>query len=451
MKKYFHLGLAIWTIGILTGCNSLENGELTGVRGRERWTEPAPFGMNYIKGGSFNIGPNDQEISTSNTPSKTVTVAAFWMDDTEITNNEYRQFVQWVRDSIARTLLSEQFPEFLISEDRQGNALELPKINWKEKIEWENPDYTEALLPLYVPENERFFNKKEIDSRKLIYEHSWIDLKQAARRVNRYDYATQSYHGTVINVKGEEEQIQNRSSFMMKDQTPIFPDTLCWIHDYTFSYNEPLTTRYFWHPAFDNYPLVGIAWKQAKAFCHWRTKIYNDYLSGLKEATVYDYRLPTEVEWEYASRGKRQLSMYPWGGYYSREQNGDFKGNFKPLRGNYIEDGSLTPIEVASYHTNDFGLYDMAGNVAEWTSSAYDESAYMYVNDFNPDFEYNAREDDAPAMKRKVIRGGSWKDITYYLQAATRSYEYQDTAKSYIGFRCVRSVLCNEFYVPSEQ
>lgn len=443
MKKYLPYGLMIWSFALFTACNSLQNGELTGVDGRERWIEPAPYGMTYIKSGSFNIGPNDEEISLGNTPSKTVSIDAFWMDDTEITNNEYRQFVYWVRDSIARSLLAEQFPEFLISEDRKGNALDYPHLNWEEKIEWDNPDYKEALLPLYVADPERFFNKKELDARKLIYEYRWIDLKQAARKVNSYDYATQSYHGTTVNAQGEVEQVQNRSSFMMRDQTPIFPDTLCWIRDFTFSYNEPLATRYFWHPAFDDYPLVGIAWKQAKAFCHWRTKIYNDYIAGHGDATVYDYRLPTEVEWEYAARGDKQLSMYPWGGYYAREQKGDLKANFKPRRGNYIEDGSLTTIEVATYDSNDYGLYDMAGNVAEWTSSAFDESAYSYINDFNPDFQYDARPDDAPALKRKVIRGGSWKDISYYLQTSTRSYEYQDTAKSYIGFRCVRSVLCN--------
>jgi len=235
----------------------------------------------------------------------------------------------------------------------------------------------------------------------------------------------------------------------MSDQTPVFPDTLCWIRDFTFSYNEPLATRYFWHPAFDDYPVVGVAWKQAKAFCNWRTKLHDDFLSGRKEATLHDYRLPTEVEWEYAARGDRQLSMFPWGGYYTRDQEGTFKANFKPLRGNYAEDGSMTTIKVGSYDPNEFGLYDMAGNVAEWTVSAFDESAYMYINDFNPDFEYNAKADDAPAMKRKVIRGGSWKDISTYLQVATRSYEYQDTAKSYIGFRCVRTSFCTDLHVPT--
>jgi len=446
MKKLFSIGLVILAIFTLSSCNKSGNGELTGVKGRGKWFEPTPYGMTFIHRGSFNLGPSDQDITASQTPAKTVSVDAFWMDDTEITNNEYRQFIQWVRDSIARTMLSEQFPEFMNSEDRKGNPIDPPRINWREKLDWSNPDYTEVLAPMYIPENERFFKKKEIDSRKLFYDYQWIDLKQAARRVNMYNYETQSYSGgSFTDIKGEEKAVENRSSFIFGKQTPIYPDTLAWIRDFTFSYNEPLATRYFWHPGFDDYPVVGITWDQAKAFCHWRTKLHNDFLSSQREATLQDYRLPTEVEWEYAARGDHQSSMYPWGGYYTRQQDGTFLANFKPLRGNYVEDGGMATMKVGSYEANDFGLYDMAGNVAEWTGDAYDESSYMYINDFNPKFEYNAKPGDAPAMKRKVIRGGSWKDISSYLQVSTRSYEYQDTTKSYIGFRCVRSSFGNEF------
>jgi formylglycine-generating enzyme required for sulfatase activity len=98
-------------------------------------------------------------------------------------------------------------------------------------------------------------------------------------------------------------------------------------------------------------------------------------------------------------------------------------------------------MKVGSYYMNEYCLFDMAGNVAEWTSNAYFESAYDYINDLNPNFEYNASKDDPRVMKRKVIRGGSWKDIANFIQVSTRSYEYQDTAKSYIGFRCVRSTF----------
>jgi formylglycine-generating enzyme len=445
MKRLFSIGLVLLMIVTLSSCNKSGNGELTGVKGRGKWFEPTPYGMTFVHRGSFNLGPNDQDVLASSTPVKTVSVDAFWMDDTEITNNEYRQFVFWVRDSIARTLLSEQFPEFMNSEDRRGNPIDPPRINWKEKLDWNNTDYKEALEPMYVPENERFFKKKEIDSRKLFYAYHWIDLKQAARRENMYNYDTQSYKGTYVDSKGEVKPIENRASFIFSNQINVYPDTLCWIRDFTFSYNEPWATRYFWHPGFDDYPVVGVTWVQAKAFCNWRTKYLNDYLSGRREAALQDYRLPTEVEWEYAARGDRQASMYPWGSYYTREKDGTFMANFKPLRGNYVEDGGMATMKVGSYDANDFGLYDMAGNVAEWTGDAFDESAYTYVNDFNPKFEYNARANDPPAMKRKVIRGGSWKDIATFLQVSTRSFEYQDTTKSYIGFRCVRSSFGNEF------
>jgi formylglycine-generating enzyme required for sulfatase activity len=83
----------------------------------------------------------------------------------------------------------------------------------------------------------------------------------------------------------------------------------------------------------------------------------------------------------------------------------------------------------------------MAGNVSEWTANAYDESAYTFMHDMNPDYKYNAKPTDPPALKRKVIRGGSWKDIGFFLQVGQRSFEYQDTTKSYIGFRNVRSYL----------
>ena len=91
----------------------------------------------------------------------------------------------------------------------------------------------------------------------------------------------------------------------------------------------------------------------------------------------------------------------------------------------------------------------MAGNVAEWTSNAFDESAFSYTHDLNMDYHYNAEnwedrsleEDINEVMKRKVIRGGSWKDVAYFVQNSTRTFEYQDTAKCYIGFRCAVDFL----------
>ena len=445
MKKLLLIAVVIWSALGFSGCSKSGNGELVGVQNRPKWRETQPYGMVYIRRGSFNIGPSDQDASMSGVPTKTVSQEAFWMDDTEITNNEYRQFVNWVRDSTARKMLGDQYPEFLNTEDRDGNPIDPPTLNWREKIDWEDVDYQMAMQDLYMPENERFFGKKEIDTRKLIYEYWWIDLQQAAKRSNSYNFDDQRYEGNVYDIDGQLIPITNRSSFIMQDQVHVYPDTLTWIRDFTYSYNEPLATRYFWHPGFDDYPVVGVTWKQAEAFCNWRTKIQSDFLSMKGEPELQVYRLPTEVEWEYAARGGKNFSMFPWGGYYTRDDDGVFLANFKPLRGNYVEDGGIASMKVGSYDPNEYGLYDMAGNIAEWTSTAFDEAGYNYFGDLNATFTYNARPDDPPVMKRKVIRGGSWKDISSYIQVSTRNYEYQDTTKSYVGFRCVRSTFGEEF------
>ena len=419
MKRFISFSALIALIA--SSCGSYSNGELTGVPGRDRYFEPDPFGMVFVPQGSYNMGQNDQDVSwAQNNYTRTVSVEAFWMDETEVTNNEYRQFVYWVRDSIIRRLLGEQLDDFIIAEDEYGNPIEPPAINWDEKFP---------------------FTRRELDSRKLMYEYYWVDLKQAARKENMYNFETQSYEGYTYNNLGERIEVVDRSAFVRRDVINVYPDTLCWIRDFTYSFNEPLARMYFWHPAYDNYPVVGVTWKQASAFCIWRTNFLNASLAQNGQPFVHDYRLPMESEWEYAARGGLDHSMYPWGGMYTRNRQGCFLANFKPLRGNYADDGGLTTLAVGNYQPNEFGLYDMAGNVAEWTASAYDESSYIFTHDLNPDYKYNALPNDPIVMKRKVLRGGSWKDIAYYLQNGTRSYEYQDTGKSYIGFRCVRTYL----------
>jgi gliding motility-associated lipoprotein GldK len=156
---------------------------------------------------------------------------------------------------------------------------------------------------------------------------------------------------------------------------------------------------------------------------------------------VQDYQLPLESQWEYAARGGLDLNMYPWGGPYTRNYKGCFLANFKPLRGNYIDDGNVYAGKVGSYEPNEYGLYDMSGNVAEWTRGAYHPSAYIFQHDLQPDYQYNATPQDPAVMKRKVIRGGSWKDIAYFLQTSSRDFEYQDSTKPYVGFRNVRAYI----------
>ena len=108
--------------------------------------------------------------------------------------------------------------------------------------------------------------------------------------------------------------------------------------------------------------------------------------------------------------------------------------NFKPVRGDYAADGALYTVEAKSYEPNDFNLYNMAGNVAEWTESSYFAESYEFVSTMNPNVSDRTNQ-------RKVVRGGSWKDVGYMLQVSTRDFEYADSARSYIGFRTVQDYM----------
>jgi sulfatase modifying factor 1 len=399
---------------VLSSCGlNSGNGELIGVQGRNAFKPFIPYGMVYIPSGSYHMGQSDQDIAYSQIAhNRQVTISAFYMDETEITNNEYRQFTRYVQDSIVRRLIGGEH----IVTDADGKE----NINWKVKLDYSDPAVIETMSELLFPEEERIFGKKEIDVKKLIYNAEWFDLREASDKANRD---------------------KSRTAFIKKDQVPVYPDTLCFLADFAYMMNEPMVEKYFWHPAYDEYPVVGVSWRQARAFCVWRSKMLEDYKVMQGDAPPNNFRMPTEAEWEYASRGGRIGADYPWGGPYIRNSKGCLMANFKPGRGNYVDDGGLQTVKVTSYFPNDYGLYNMAGNVAEWTSTAYDESANVFVHDLNPNYTYEAKPDDPEVLKRKTVRGGSWKDIGYFLQNGTRSYEYQDTAKSYIGFRCVMSYM----------
>ncbi|MBF0694913.1 MAG: gliding motility lipoprotein GldJ [Flavobacterium sp.] len=234
------------------------------------------------------------------------------------------------------------------------------------------------------------------------------------------------------------------------------PDTLVWRN--RLGYNETMTNNYLRHPAYAEYPVVGVNWIQAVEFSKWRTDRVNEktledqrylkkdakleasadktfstetYLNaptktfggdedivlkrgrkGQDSTNVYaqrtsglilpEYRLPTEAEWEYAAAadvGQREYNMYkgqkkyPWSGAYTRsgkrQVRGDQLANFKQGKGDYggiagwSDDGADITNKVKSYPANDFGLYDMAGNVAEWVADVYRPIVDDEASDFN--------------------------------------------------------------------
>ncbi|MCG8576803.1 MAG: SUMF1/EgtB/PvdO family nonheme iron enzyme [Flavobacteriales bacterium] len=223
----------------------------------------------------------------------------------------------------------------------------------------------------------------------------------------------------------------------------MLPDTMVWRSK--LAYNEPYVEYYLRHPAYRNYPIVGVSYNQAIAFCDWLSDRYNE-----RPDKIYNkvrFRLPTEKEWEYAARGGLELSLYPWGGPYVRNAKGDFlancqyfgesgicrdtlytkneKGEFEPISiyrvspssyymgvpGQLNDNGDVTAPAI-SYAPNAYGLYNMAGNVAEMV------------------------------MEEGVSCGGSWMDPAYYMQNHVRQYyKGKNSSSSKRGFRIVMEVI----------
>ena len=442
---------------VFVSCNK-SAGELVGIGNTGTFHEANPYGMIFVEGCSFMMGSNDQSVfGGANDKAINVTVDAFWMDETEITNDEYKQFVNWVKDSIAlRKLVIAGKDEYRKQFKNQSDdtSPEEARLNWKSKIPWnsKDEDVREILSSMYYDGNNLLSSRKQIDPTKLQYKYEWLNTDQAALPGNKFNVNTGAYYegararvdssyvdenGVIHNVTIT-KKLRSRRDLMSNRIVNVYPDTLCWLRDFQFAYNDPKMKMYFSHKGFSQYPVVGVSWEQAQAFCQWRTNLFNNTNS----VGGQDYRLPTEAEWEYAARGGRDLSLYPWGGNYVICYPGEgFRANFKPMRGSYSDDKGAETMKVGSFAPNNFGLYDMAGNVSEWTSTAWGGSSNMVVSDMNPNYQYNAKNDDPDVLKRKVVKGGSWKDIAYYLQCGVKTYEYQYESRSYIGFRCVRSLI----------
>jgi len=440
-------------------------GELTGVRGSS-WAESTPYGMVLVSRGAYDMGPSDSDsLWGIEANPKGVSIDAFWMDDTEITNSEYRQFVYWVRDSIIRERLADPAyggdETFKIEEDRYGDPIK-PYLNWKKPIPWKRPNEDEERAIQFVTYVHPITGVRGIDASKMNFKYEWFDQAEAAKRKYRLD-PNERVLNTDIQVNpdeiimiskdtayiDEEGRIVNQTitrplstlfDFYNSYIVNIYPDTTCWVNDFNNSYNEPYMRMYFSHSGYSDYPVVGVTWEQATAFCNWRTMFYRMGM-GTRSREIEPYRLPTEGEWEFAAREGKTTNKYPWDTDETQTAQGCFMANFKPGNGDYTQDGNLITSRVASYTPNRFGLYDMAGNVSEWTSTTYTESGSAIMNDLNPEYQYNAAKEDPYSIKKKVIKGGSWKDVGMFIRGDMRDYEYQNQPRSYVGFRCVRSQI----------
>ncbi|MFT5883829.1 MAG: sulfatase modifying factor 1 [Arcticibacterium sp.] len=279
------------------------------------------------------------------------------------------------------------------------------------------------------------------------------------------------------------------------------PDTTVW--SASMSFNDQYVDQYLRYPGFRMYPVVGVSWIQASDYSAWRTKVVNNEMAtddsggglklklpfgkkkkaaeGLAEAApvsdggratietgkvLPDYRLPTEAEWEYAAKAmigtqyndenQSNQRIYPWDGSSLRKDKGKNRGmmmaNFKRGRGDYagiagrLNDQNIITAEVYEFAPNDFGLYNMAGNVNEWVQDLYRPNSYADFNDLNP-IRRNDYQDEASLYDKnnfnslidnsqRVYKGGSWADVAYWLSPGTRRYIDQDSSTATIGFRC---------------
>ena len=455
MKKRFLITLILM---VLISCSKNDRGELVGKKANKFFADK-PFGMVLIPSGSYTMGPSNPNVLLDQNPSlKTVSIKAFYMDETEITNSEYRQFVNWVRDSVVRTELAIAAYNKIGEEIKEDDPLWdfMPIYNRVDEGD-EKTAYQE-----YLEEN--FKGELDIDD-KSTYRLNW-DTKLIWERT---DYPDANYAAVLEGGIGPDLLNDYNGYFFPADSTPnglkafktkkikynsrefnseknrwneymeieIYPDTTVWYRDFSFSYNEPMHNDYFWHDAYSEYPVVGVSWEQAKAFAHWRTFYKNQHQRKAKKniQLVSDFRLPTEAEWEYAARGGLERAEYPWGGPYTYDDKGCFLANFKPERGDYIADQILYTAEAESYWPNDYGLFNMSGNVSEWTDSNYEKSSKDFVSGLNPNVAGNEKN------QRKVVRGGSWKDVAHFLKVSSRDYELQNKKRSYIGFRTVQSYM----------
>ncbi|MCR5314059.1 MAG: SUMF1/EgtB/PvdO family nonheme iron enzyme [Bacteroidaceae bacterium] len=440
---------------------SATGGEVTGVGGLAI-SEPAPYGMVLVKRGSLKMGTeNSDSLWGKNMPSREISVDAFWMDEKEVTNAMYRQFVYWVRDSIIRERLADPNyggdDTYKIDVDKDDNPIK-PYLNWNKAIP-RNPDDDQQRAIESVYTYHPFTGEKMLDAKQLNYRYEVFDYVNAAKRKYRLDPSERNLN-TDVEVNEDDVVMISKDTAYVDDNgvihretitrplssywdfvntyiVNVYPDTTCWINDFQNAENEIYMRLYFTHANYNDYPVVGVNWEQANAFCNWRTDFL---LRGLGPAAkfIQRYRLPTEAEWEYAARGKDGNEL-PWEQNAVASEKGCYFANFKPDRGNYTKDGNLITSKTCIYSANSNGLYDMAGNVAEWTSTVYTEAGVLSMSDMNPTLTYNAAKEDPYALKKKSVRGGSWKDPESYIKSAWRTSEYQNVGRSYIGFRCVRS------------
>ena len=421
----------------------------------------APPGMVYVPGGSTII--RYSQSSTDSNAVKKVSLSSFFIDKTECTNQQFRQFTEWVIDSVAicEYLKDDSyFKEIPGADSTVKRHIDWTKVNHKKIWTSTDPDVMEKLKPMRDENGEI---KKEM------YNFTFKYLKA---------------FGSNPNAKVGDYSIEKIN---------VYPDEKIWAKDLTNAQVDIMVENYFSTPPYDDYPVVGVTWKQARAYAYWRSNTTSSFPDVADYMKYYKlvYSLPTEAQWVYAA-GQDMKSINNKNksvpdGFTLEKENVDKKDkeekkeptdtvakvadgtdattktdsnavaavqekvdsthverdkiglleNFKQDEGEYTGDGASFTLPVMAYSPNDFGIYNMVGNVAEWVIDAYSPSTFAFVSDVNPELLYDADSTDVSAMKRKVVRGGSFMSNAKSLSPYSREFELQDVSHCFIGFRCV--------------
>lgn len=256
---------AVALLAFAASCGTPGNGgQLVGEPNVLNYKAPVPLGMVYVPTGVFKMGASDEDVrGKQDAMIRTTQVTGFYMDATEIANAEYRQFTNWVRDSMAHV----QLGDFIDLDD--GSQ----QVDMRKKINWNDADLQDQLANFYTPAQASGWGKKEFDNSKLVFHYE------------TYDY------GANVNNSG-----QPATDFVKKYDVPVYPDTTVWVRQLQYSYNEPIARQYNWFPAFDTYPVVGVDWYQAVAFCNWRTNLWQSERERNKLYFEGEFKLPSEEQ-----------------------------------------------------------------------------------------------------------------------------------------------------------
>lgn len=378
-------------------------------------------------------------------------VNPFYIKNTEVTNGEYREFVNAVKDSLARQLLVNNGFKRFEQRIKMSDGTYRSTINYKEPLQWTSDSLKPYLQSFFMSENQRYYKRREIDTEKLIYR--WQDEK------------------------GREHL------------TKIYPDTLCWKRAFPESYNHPLAIMYFWHPAYDNRPVVGLTRTQVEAFMHWKTTNDNKALASAGKNYRVNYSLPNEMQWELAAAYQLQGSKASLGYYLNHQADHSYVTNLslvpatdtffigKSKTGKYTYKGIASPPLVGSFaqksnlsysleqslnmpyisHKDYKKIHTITGldrGVSEYLADEMDENYKQLLELRWKLFEqWNSPVFNFIAMQEKtlfklmntgtyLVRGGNWYDERNSLVEGTNAKCFTDGETTYptLGFRYVTTV-----------